>query len=110
MGLVLVEPFFALDEFERRHPWAAFVDQPDLKVARMDVSEARDGIAVLNFHYLVASPSGVEYFTELHEVGLFTGDEYLDAFRSAGLEVTHDPEGPMGRGLYIGMKGPAAGE
>ena len=25
----------------------------------------------------------------------------LDAFRAAGLEAQHDPEGPMGRGLYL---------
>lgn len=110
MGLVLVEPFFTPDELEPGHPWAVFVDQPDLKVARMDVLKARDEIGVLNFHYLVASPSGVEYFTELHEVGLFTVEQYLDAFRSAGLEVTHDREGPMGRGLYVGVKGRPAGE
>jgi hypothetical protein len=87
-----------------------FVDQPDLKVARMDVSEERDEIGVLNFHFLVASPSGVDYFTELHEVGLFTVDQYLDAFGSAGLEVTHDRDGPMGRGLYAGVKVRTPGE
>ena len=33
-----------------------------------------------------------------------TKKEYLDAFRSAGLKVTHDPIGLDGRGLYIGIK------
>jgi len=35
---------------------------------------------------------------------LFTEKEYLDAFRSAGLEVIHDAEGLDGRGMYIGLK------
>lgn len=39
---------------------------------------------------------------EPHEIALFTTEEQLEAFREAGLEVEHDPEGLMGRGLYVG--------
>ena len=34
-------------------------------------------------------------------LGLFTVEQYLEAFQAASLEADHDPEGPMGRGLYI---------
>ena len=62
-----------------------------------------NGVAVLLFHYLVGTPQGVEHFTERHELALFSHEEYLAAFRAAGLEVVYDEEGLMGRGLYIGI-------
>lgn len=104
-GLVIVEPFFTPDEWQPGRVFALFVNEPDLKVARMDVSpEPADGMVGLAFHYLVGTPEGVEYITERHEVALFTHEQYLGAFRAAGLDVEHDPEGLMGRGLYVGTK------
>jgi hypothetical protein len=38
----------------------------------------------------------------LFDIAMFTRDQLHDAMQSAGLEVFHDPEGLMGRGLYIG--------
>ncbi|MDQ3780921.1 MAG: hypothetical protein M3354_10300 [Chloroflexota bacterium] len=52
----------------------------------------------------MAQPSGVTTFTEHHALGLFTHDDYLSAFADAGLTVTHDPVGLLGRGLYLGAK------
>jgi SAM-dependent methyltransferase len=103
-GVVLVEPFIPPERWVEGHVGANFVDQPELKVARM-VASRRDGrIAILDFHFLVATPDGVNHFTERHDLALFTHEEYLEAFRGAGLETSHDPDGLMGRGLYIGVK------
>lgn len=70
----------------------------------MNVARAEGGTAVLDFHYLVATPRGVEYFTERHDLALFPHEAYLEAFRASGLDVTYDPEGLIGRGLYIGTR------
>jgi len=103
-GVLIVEPFFTPDAWVPERPAANFVDRPDLKLARMSVGAQEGNVAILDFHYLVATPAGVEHFSERHELGLFTGEEYRDAFTTAGLDATHDAEGLMGRGLYIGTR------
>src|SRR6266542_3983054 len=58
--------------------------QPDLTVCRMNVSGRRDDLSILEFHYLVATPAGVEHFTEHHELALFTDAQYRAAFVKQG--------------------------
>jgi SAM-dependent methyltransferase len=103
-GVLIVEPWFTPEQWNPGRVSALFVDQPDLKISRMNISEAEGRLSFFIFHYMVGTSKGVEYFTERHELGLFTHEEYLEAFRNAGLEVIHDPEGLDGRGLYIGLK------
>lgn len=103
-GILIVEPWLTPEAFEGGKPFALFVDETDLKIASMDVPEVDGRISVITFHYLVATEDGVENFTELHRLGLFADEEYMDAFEDAGLEVEHDPVGLMGRGLYVGAR------
>jgi SAM-dependent methyltransferase len=100
-GVLVVEPWLSPDVWQDRHVGGVFVDEPKLKIARMNAARRDGDVSVVDFHYLVATPAGVEHFTELHELGLFTVEQHLAAFRAAGLEAEHDPEGPMGRGLYV---------
>lgn len=103
-GLVIIEPWFTPDAWEERHVTANVVDEPDLKIARMAASPPLTDPLTLTFHYLVATPNGVEHFTEDHVVGMFTHEAYVAALEGAGLAVEHDPKGLMGRGLYVGRR------
>ena len=105
-GVLLVGAFLTPQEWIPGHPHAMFVDQPDLKVARLNVSGVvgPGNVTVLDFHYLVATPDGVEHFTEHHELGLFTEEEYRAAFTRAGLDVLRADEWLGGRGMYIGTR------
>jgi ubiquinone/menaquinone biosynthesis C-methylase UbiE len=101
-GLVLVEPWFTPESFWTDTLTTNVTDHGDPKIVWMYTSRREDRLAVLDIHYLVGQPSGVEHFTERHELGLFTHEEYLAAFRDAGLAPEHDPIGIRRRGLYLG--------
>jgi SAM-dependent methyltransferase len=101
-GVLIVEPWLSPEVWADRHVGAVFVDEPELKIARMNVGQREGDVSIFEFEYLVGTPNGLERFNERHELGLFTVEQHLEAFRAAGLEADHDPEGPMGRGLYIG--------
>ena len=103
-GVTIIEPWFGPGELDGKKVHAAYADEPELKIARMNVNRVEGKTSYLDFHYMVATPKGVEYFTETHTLGLFTQDEYLRAFKDAGFVVVHDKEGLDGRGMYIGLK------
>jgi hypothetical protein len=100
--VLVVEPWLSPDAWLDRHVGAVFVDEPDLKIARMNLAQREGNVSIFEFEYLLGTPDAIEHFGgERHELGLFTVEQYLEAFRAASLEAEHDPEGPMGRGLYI---------
>jgi SAM-dependent methyltransferase len=76
-GVLVIEPWLSPEVWKDRHIGAAFVDEPELKIARMNVP-ARDGnLSMFDFEYLVGTPDGIERFTEHHELGLFTLEQHL---------------------------------
>jgi SAM-dependent methyltransferase len=103
-GLVIVDPWFVPEQFQAGTVHSLFIERPDLRIARMNVSTIENGLAVLHFHYMVGTPDGIERWEDRHEMGLFTHEEYTQAFQAAGLAVSHDEIGLMNRGLYIGLK------
>jgi ubiquinone/menaquinone biosynthesis C-methylase UbiE len=102
-GVLAIEPWFSPEIFKPGTVHATFVDQPELKIARMNISQQVGNYSVFDFHYLVATPEKIEHFTERHELGLFTHDQYMRAYELAGLDAFHDPEGLSGRGMYLGV-------
>jgi ubiquinone/menaquinone biosynthesis C-methylase UbiE len=101
-GVLLVEPWFTPGQWNPGRASMTQVDKPDLKIVRMSYSGQKGKISTIEFQYLIGTPQGIEHSVEIHELGLFTHEEYMDAFIAARLNVTHDPEGLDGRGLYIG--------
>jgi SAM-dependent methyltransferase len=108
-GALIVEPWFTPD---RWHPGSLFIHAAEVgadKVCRMSLGGREGDVSILRVHYLRGTPNGIRHYSERIELTLFTRDEMTWAFESAGTEVRFDPEGLMGRGLYVAKLSPIWG-
>ena len=101
---MILEPWIIPANFQKGLIGSNFVDKPHLKIARINISKIRGPVSAFEYHYLIGTPGKVQYVVDRGSLGLWTHEEHLDAFRDAGLEVTFDQEGLMGRGLFLGVK------
>lgn len=101
-GIVVIEPYaIAPSAYRPGTLESVFVNEPDLKIARMCLSKQMGKIGILDYHYLVASLKGVERFFERHEIGLFSDAIYETAFAGANLRFNRISIG-AGRDAYVG--------
>jgi ubiquinone/menaquinone biosynthesis C-methylase UbiE len=103
-GLLVVEPWFTPDAWRPGTVHAIFIDEPGLKIARINSSFVTGRLSVFDLHYLIGTPEGTAHRVEHHELGLFTRAELNAALAAVGLEVSFEPEGLTGRGLFIGRR------
>jgi SAM-dependent methyltransferase len=103
-GVLVIEPWFTPDAWKPGTVHALLVDEAELKIARVNTSYADGRLSYFDLHYLIGTPEGTEHFVERHELGLFTIEEMKAALEAAELEVTYDPEGPAGRGVFVGVQ------
>ncbi len=106
-GALAIEPWFTPDAWQSRTVHAVFVDEPELKIARVNTSFAVGRASILDLHYLIGTPDGTEHLLERHEMGLYTTAEMQAALRAPGWTVAYDEEGLSGRGLYVARRGPS---
>ena len=100
-GLLIVEPWLLPEAWRDGNVSMLVVDEPDRKLVRTSRSLRRGAVSIVEFHYLITTAEAGEHFVERHELGLFSDEQYREAFAAAGLHVEYDAEGLMGRGLYL---------
>jgi len=109
-GVLILEPFVSREAYRIGQPHAKYVDRPDVKIARINVSRIRftsagDAIAVLDFHFLIGTREGVRYARDRHELGLFEPAKVLELLSGKGFEARWRRRGlGGGSGLFIGVK------
>jgi SAM-dependent methyltransferase len=100
-GVVVVEPWFAPGVLEHGRVARNTGEADGVRVTRGSRVEVEGRLSRLHFDYEITNRTGTRHASEVHELGLFTTQELLEAFRRAGLEADYDPKGLTDRGLYV---------
>jgi len=101
-GVVFLEPWFRRDQYREDTAHMMAIDEPDLKLCRMNVSRVDGNLSILDMHHLVATPEeGTRHFVEHHELAMFEVADFAEASEAAGLGHVHLDRGLMDRGLHI---------
>ena len=106
-GVLVVEPWFAPDEWHDGHLGVLVADaaaDDAQRAVRVSRSSRRGALSILDFDYLIADQQRTRHVHERHELRLFEWQQYLDAFARAGLQVDVDEYGLFGRGLILGVR------
>jgi len=103
-GILAVEPWFTPETRRPNTVHALYIDETELKIARINTSFVDGRTSIFDLHYLIGTPEGTEHVIEHHELGLFDVEEMVAAMEEEGLAVDYGPQGLTGRGLYVARR------
>ena len=103
-GWLALEPWLDPAAFQPGRMFTSRIEKDDHHVVRMAVSRSCGRLYNSEFHYLLATAEGVEHFVELHELFMFTREEYRQALEKAGLRPEFEPDRIAERGFYLAQK------
>jgi hypothetical protein len=104
-GLLVVDPWFHPDGWEGGHLDHTVAIENGRKVLRLAQSSRHDRTSRVIYHYLVGDSGGIDHFTDVHEMTLFTPQEYTSAIHDAGCDHVEFIEGwTRGRGRIAAIK------
>ncbi len=103
-GVMIVEPFVDPKKYINNILDAYVVDEPDLKLTRMNRSKRKGNVAIYDFHFLVGEKGKIRYFVQNIELGMFESKKVLTIMKNSGLRAKFLRKREEYRGQYIGVK------
>jgi ubiquinone/menaquinone biosynthesis C-methylase UbiE len=101
-GIAIIEPWLTPAIYCVGSPHMETYDGENIKIARLNVSQKKGTLSILDMHYLIAETGNpVRHVVDHHELGLFTEEATMRYMTAAGFSPTLLKEG---RGIYIGVK------
>jgi hypothetical protein len=71
-GVLIVEPWLRPDQWVAGHVQVLDQEADEIRLVRMTMSWFDGSQSILDMHYLVGSPSGIEHLLETHRLTLFS--------------------------------------
>jgi SAM-dependent methyltransferase len=103
-GVLLIEPWWFPDRYVDGYIAGDVVRTPERTVSRVSRTRREGDSAHMDIHYVVADAGGIEHFTETHVFGLWTREQYLDAFDRAGCPAEFTADTASGYGMFVGRR------
>ena len=105
-GIVIIEPWFTNAEYKVGTPHMTVYQDKDIKIARANVSMAKNGVSILEMHYLIAEKGkDMKHFVSVEELGMFEISKTLQIMKTAGLDAKFVKGRAWDRrGLLVGVK------
>jgi len=104
-GLVLVEPWLRREDVVPGHESHEVKTANGMTVVRDGAGSIVDNLTVLDMVNRVQYADGHnEVFREIHKLAMYSDEDFIDAYKKAGLEIEIDPVGLTSRRLCIGKK------
>lgn len=100
-GIVMVEPWFPPGMVQDGHRNTRSAEAMGVRVERQTTTSVEGRLTRLRFDYTIDEGGQIRHTTEIHELGLFTVEETLQAFSIAGLSAEHHAPSERNRGLYV---------
>jgi len=107
-GVVIVEPWFSPEVVKSGSHSVRAATANGIHVERTGRVVIEDRMCLLTFDYAIEEGGQTRHTSEVHELGLFTKDETLEAFADAGLAAEHHAPSDLNRGLYVARATDAA--
>jgi len=104
-GVIIIEPFVTKENVHPKTIGLLTLDNPDIKVARVNASRMEGNILYLNFQFLIATKEGVEHYVDPSPMGIFPRSVFRKTMEDNGFSVEYVEPGLMERtGLFVGVK------
>ena len=100
-GVIVIEPWYGPGALDRYRVVRNTGEANGVRVSRVSRMEVEGRSCRLVFDYEITDGTRTRQESEVHQLGLFTTLELMQAFRDAGLDADHDPKGLTDRGLFV---------
>lgn len=107
-GIIIVEPWFAAEALQSGYRNEITADAGGMHVRRVSTTQVDGKMSRLLFEYTMTENGETRTASEVHELGLFSHEEMMEAFANSGLATTYEAPSRLHRGLYIARATSAA--